>query len=72
MQAFLAASFPDVIYMDVATSAALRPEMHPASKNHTSSDDCLHFTWSRQNPIETWVRLLYNILLLLKSEGGKA
>ena len=58
--ALLAVDFPDVLRMDGATSANLRPELH------ASATDCLHQRYGGgPNPLETWVQMLYNILRLV-------
>ena len=63
--------FPGVIYLDVATATALRPDMHRLGSH---GKDCLHYTEPR-GPIDHWVRMLSATLYLvdaLADERGVA
>lgn len=47
--------WPGVLYMDVATPMALRPDTHP------SPADCVHY--KEHSAMDLWVQLLFNMLL---------
>lgn len=49
---------PRVVYLDVATATALRPD------KHASATDCLHYRFFAPGPLEHWVRLLQGVLAL--------
>jgi hypothetical protein len=49
---------PRVVYLDVATATALRPD------KHASATDCLHYRFFAPGPVEHWVRLLQGVLAL--------
>ena len=51
--------FEGVIYADVTTATSLRADRH----NHAA--DCLHYSSFSPGPIDHWMRLLYNIVVLV-------
>ena len=53
------------IYMDVETLARLRGDGHPGYIRKINSVDCLHYCIP--GPEDTWVQLLYNILMRTSS-----
>lgn len=53
----LAMKYPQVLYVDVATSTMLRHDSHP------SGDDCLHYCLA--GPVDNWLVFHYNALLRL-------
>jgi hypothetical protein len=61
VEAMLAAEFPTVIHLDVATATNLRPDGHAAPKNNA---DCLHGRYDAPSVYDHWVRLLFNVLAL--------
>jgi hypothetical protein len=59
----VAAEFPGVVLLDVATPTSMRPDMHRLG---SAGKDCLHYREPR-GPIDHWVRLLYAALWLVDS-----
>ena len=60
--------FPSVLFMDVATSTALRGDMHVSSFMHPPTDlDCVHYV--EPGPVDSWIRIHYNTLLANEREG---
>ena len=55
--------FPGVVYMDVATSTALRGDFHVSAMLHNppTNADCMHYI--EPGPMDHWIRTLYNVLL---------
>ena len=55
VRGMLEREWPGVVYMDVSTPMALRPDTHP------SESDCVHY--KEHSAMDVWVQLLYNLLL---------
>ena len=61
-------TFPGVLFVDIHSPMAFRPEIHPASGAGLSTrfgrtfpdGDCVHYTGTREYAI--WRRLIYNVL----------
>ena len=61
LRMFLRLEFPGVIHMDVTSSTSLRIDGH--------NGDCLGY--QQPGPVDNWVRMLYNILELVKKAKGQ-
>lgn len=48
------------IFLDVEPMSRLRADSHPGRKPEVKQIDCLH--WCIPGPLDTWARLLYNII----------
>jgi hypothetical protein len=57
----IATEFPTVIYWDVATATALRPDLHAKP---VGNKDCLHYQACLPSAVDNWVRGLQNVLQL--------
>ena len=57
VQEFLRVYFPQVVYLDIATSTNLRID------SHVSKEDCYHYCLP--GPVDTWVLFHYNVLYRL-------
>ena len=59
--AMIEREFPRVMYLDVATSTALRGDFHKSAfEVPPSSRDCMHYM--QPGPQDEWVRGLYNVM----------
>ena len=66
------ATFPRAIYWDIATSTALRADMHTSAMKQPKDDgDCAHYVSRAPSPVDSWVRGLFNVLRM-KSLGATA
>lgn len=65
IKGILARDYPDIAYLDVYTSGALRADSHPGW--HGAKDpDCLHYC--QPGPIDTWVQLFYEAMVVLTDQ----